>query len=353
MSITTRPFGKLQDGTEITLYTMTNASGASVSVTNYGGIIQAIRVPDRDGKLDNVVLGYDSIEGYIPVNGYLGALIGRVGNRIARGHFVLNGVEYDVAKNDGRNHLHGGNVGFNDKIWDVTTLEGICEDNLMLKLVSPDGEENYPGTLRVMVTYTFTDDGELVIHYEAVSDKDTLCNLTNHSYFNLSGQGNDKIYDHTLEINADTFTVTDSESIPTGEARDVAGTPFDLREPVRLGDRLDMTDSDEQMTFGKGFDHNFNLNDEGLRFAAEATDPKSGRTMTVFTDQSAVQLYTSNMLTQTKTGSCGRSFTPRDGFCLETQAAPDSINQPSFPEDTILRAGEKYETYTIFQFSAE
>jgi len=352
MSITVRPFG-MAAGKEVQLYTLTNASGASVEISNYGGIIRAINVPDRDGKIENVVLGYDSIEGYIPVNGYLGALIGRVGNRICKGKFTLNGVDYQLAVNNGNNHLHGGDVGFNDKIWDAQVLEGICEDNLILKYTSPDGEENYPGTLKVMVTYTFTDDNELVIRYEAVSDKDTLCNLTNHSYFNLSGNCKRKVYDHVIEINADTFTSTDSESIPLGELRPVDGTPFDLRQPVRLGDRLDMTASDEQMTFGQGFDHNFNINDEGLRFGASVTDPESGRILTMFTDQPAVQLYTSNMLVNTKPGSCGRSFEPRDGFCLETQAAPDSINQEAFPDDFVLPAGEKYDFTTIYTFDAE
>ncbi|MBE5808009.1 MAG: galactose mutarotase [Clostridiales bacterium] len=355
MSISVKPFGVTPDGREAKLYTMTNASGASVEITDFGGIIRAINVPDRDGKLASVVLGYPSVEGYSPVTGYIGALIGRVGNRIANGKCTVSGQELTLAKNEGgKTHLHGGDIGFDRKMWEVTPLEGICNDKLILKYTSPDGEEGYPGTLRVMVTYTFTDDNEFVIQYEAVSDKDTLCNLTNHSYFNLSGEGSGSIEDHYIRLNCDTFTVVDADCIPTGEQRDVTGTPFDLRKFTRIGDGLKATDTDEQMSFGKGYDHNFNINDDefGLNVAAEVRDLKSGRSMTVFTDMPAVQFYCANMLNGVNPGSCGRPYTPREGFCLETQFAPDSINHPEFP-DSVLYAGEKYDYTTIFSFDID
>lgn len=352
MSITRKPFGKSPCGCDVDLYVMTNASGASVEISNYGGIIRAVNVPDRNGKIESVTLGYDSIEGYTPLNGYIGALIGRVGNRIAGGKCTVGDQELTLAKNEnGKTHLHGGDVGFDRKFWDVTPVEGICEDHLILKYVSPDGEEGYPGTLKVLVTYTFTDDNQLMIRYEAVSDKDTLCNLTNHSYFNLAGEGSGPVVDHVFEFNADTFTVVDADCIPTGEQRDVTGTPFDLREPTRLGDGLAKIDSDQQMQFGQGYDHNFNVNDfeAGLRFAVHVYDPKSGRTMDVFTDMPAVQFYCGNMLEGINPGSCGRLYQKREGFCLETQYAPDSINHPEFP-DSVLYAGEKYDYTTIFAF---
>ena len=242
-------------------------------------------------------------------------------------------------------------MGFDRKFWDATPVEGICEDSLILKYVSPDGEEGYPGTLRVMVTYTFTDDNELLIHYEAVSDRDTLCNLTNHSYFNLEGEGAGPVTDHVFEFNCDTFTVVDEKCIPTGEQRDVTGTPFDLRQPTRLADGLAQEETDEQLRFGKGFDHNFNINDPeaGLRFAVHVEAPVSGRTMDVFTDMPAVQFYCGNMLEGVNPGACGRLYHKREGFCLETQYAPDSIHHPEFP-DSVLRAGEKYDYLTIFSF---
>lgn len=352
MSILKKSFGQLPCGAEADLYILTNSSGASVEITNYGGIVRAVRVPDRDGKLSDVVLGYQDVSGYIPAAGYLGALIGRVGNRIKEGKFTLGGVSYQVAKNEGgKNHLHGGMKGFDAKLWNATPLEGICEDKLILKLTSVDGDENYPGTLNAMVTYAFTDDNDFIIRYEAVSDKDTLCNLTNHSYFNLSGEDSGKtILDHTIEINADTFTVVDPECIPTGEMRGVAGTPFDLREAKRIGDGIDA--QDEQIGFGQGYDHNFNLNDDGLRFAARVCDPATGRTMDVLTDMPAVQFYAGNCLAGVKPGKSGRVYARREGLCLETQYAPDSINHPEFP-DSVLYAGEKYDYTTIFIFGVE
>jgi len=355
MSITKKAFGKMPCGCEADLYVMTNAQGASVEITNFGGIIRAINVPDKDGKIGSVILGYDSVEGYTPLHGYLGALIGRVGNRIANGECEVSGKKLTLAKNEsGRTHLHGGDVGFDRRVWDVTPLEGICEDSLIMKYTSPDGEEGYPGNLKVQVTYTFTDENELVIRYEAVCDQDTPCSLTNHTYFNLAGEGSGSIDDHVFEFNCDSFTVVDKNSIPTGEMRDVTGTPFDLRQPTRIGDRLAMTAEDEQMTFGQGFDHNFNINDPeaGLRFAVCVGEPKTGRIMNVFTDMPAVQFYSGNMLDSVNAGSCGRRYGFREGFCLETQYAPDSVNHPNFP-DSILYAGEKYDFTTIYSFEVD
>ena len=352
MSIIKKSFGCLPDGREADLYVLTNVAGASVEITNYGGILRAINVPDKNGDLGNVLLGYNEVSGYEPCCGYIGALIGRVGNRIAKGECVVEGQELHLAKNEGgKNHLHGGNVGFNLKLWDATPVEGICEDNLILKYTSPDGEEGYPGTLQVMVTYTWTDENELVIRYEAVSDKDTLCNLTNHAYFNLEGEGSGTVLDHTFEINADTFTVGDAELIPPGEQRDVTGTPFDMREPTRLGDVIAQTETNDQLKAGKGVDHNFNINDfeAGLRFAASVVAPVSGRVMDVFTDMPAMQFYAGCCLDSINPGSCGRKYQRFEGFCLETQYAPDSINHPNFP-DSVLYAGEKYDYTTVFAF---
>ncbi len=352
MSIVKKPFGKTPCGHDADLYILTNASGASVEITNFGGIVRAINVPDKAGKLGNVVLGYPTVEGYTPLHGYLGALIGRVGNRIANGEFELNGEKFTLFKNEAdRTHLHGGEVGFDRKIWDVTPVEGICEDYLILKYTSPDGEEGYPGTLQVLVTYTWTDENQLIIRYEAISSKDTPCSLTNHTYFNLAGEGSGTVENHVVEFNCDTFTVVDEYSIPTGEQRKVDGTPFDLRQPTRLADGFAKQDSDEQMTFGQGYDHNFNINDPeaGLRFAVEVMEPATGRTMTVFTDLPAVQFYTGNMLESVNPGSCGRNYGKREGFCLETQFAPDAVNHPNFI-DAILPAGEKYDFTTVYEF---
>ena len=355
MSITKTGFGRLPDGREADKYILKNASGASVEITNYGGILCAINVPDRDGKLGNVLLGFGDVSGYVPRTGYMGALIGRVGNRIAGGECTVSGKALHLAKNEkGKNHLHGGDEGFDSKFWDATPLEGICEDSLILRYTSPDGEEGYPGTLKVMVTYTFTDENELIIHYEAVSDQDTLCSLTNHSYFNLEGEGSGKVLDHVFEINADTVTVGDPDLIPTGENADVTGTPFDFRNPTRLGNVIDQTESNDQLRYGGGVDHNFNINDPeiGLRFAASVSAPVSGRVMDVFTDMPAMQFYAGCSLHGKHPSVSGRVYEPFEGFCLETQYAPDSIHHPNFP-DSVLRAGEKYDFTTVFAFCTD
>jgi aldose 1-epimerase len=350
VAITRTSFGKLPDGRPADLYTIVNASGASVSITNYGGILVSLLVPDRDGKPTDVLLGFSDISGYAPVNpGYMGALIGRVGNRIGHGRFTLNGVLHQVATNSNGHHLHGGVTGFDKKLWNAEADE--ARNLLKLTAFSPDGEENYPGNLRVTVTYAFSDGNALSIRYEAESDKDTLCNLTNHAYFNLNGEGNGSVEDHEIQIHADRFTATDSGLIPTGELRSVFGTPLDLRQPIRLGDGLARTAECEAMRFGGGYDHNFMVGGEGYREAVSLYAPSTGIRMKAFTDLPGVQLYTGNMLTTDWAGKSGRKYSKHDGLCLETQIPPDAINHPEFPSP-ILRAGERCETLTAYIFTA-
>ena len=352
MSITAVPFGKLPCGQEVSLYTLTNASGASVSITDLGGIIVKIVVPDQNGVLGDVALGYDCAENYTPNYGYLGALIGRYANRIGRGSFTFQGQPMQLNTNSNGHHLHGGNVGFDRKVWVAQMRENAGCEELKLTIVSPDGEENYPGTLKVCVTYSWSDKNELGIHYEAISDKDTIVNLTNHCYFDLEGEENGSVENHVVQINADRFTVVDADSIPTGELRDVTDTPFDLRAGKVLKDGYAVQDSDEQMTFGQGYDHNFVLNGQGMQLAAVVTAPVSGRVMKVFTDKPGIQLYTGNMIDCVKPGKSGRVYGKRDGLCLETQFFPDSVNYPEFPSP-LLREGEKYDFTTVYAFSAE
>lgn len=350
MGIEKRPFGQLPSGENVDLYVITNASGASVAISNYGGIVTQINVPDANGAIADVVLGCKDAADYVPNNGYLGALIGRVGNRIGAGKCVLNGVPLQLAANSNGQHLHGGMIGFDKKLWNAKISS---ENSLTLTYVSPDGEENYPGTLSVTVTYTFTDANELKIHYEAMSDADTLCNLTNHSYFNLAGEASGKtVLDHMMQINADHLTIVDKDFIPTGEQRPVDGTAFDLREPKRVGDGIALVGQDEQLTFAGGYDHNFMLSGEGMRKAVTLYCPETGRVMDVFTDKPAVQFYAGNMLDGTMPGKCGRKYQPREGLCLETQYPPDAINHESFPGG-VLRAGGKYDFTTVYQFSVK
>ncbi len=352
MSITKKSFGIMPNGEQADLYVLTNASGASVSISNYGGIITSIIVPDANGELGDVALGCDSLDKYMPNNGYLGALIGRVGNRINRGRFELNGQQIQLAANSNGHHLHGGNVGFDQKLWEAEAEEGAEEDRLVLTAFSPDGEENYPGNLQVRVTYSFNEKNELKIRYQAKSDKDTLCNLTNHSYFNLDGEGSGNIENHKICLNCDRFTVVDADCIPTGELRPVDGTPFDLRTPKRIGDGFAQQQENEQLSFGGGYDHNFVINGQGLREAAMVAGAKSGRVMRVYTDMVGVQFYTGNVLDGTMQGKCGHAYQAREGFCLETQFHPDSINHPNFP-DSVLRAGQDYDHTTIYAFSVK
>lgn len=345
-------FGKKPDGSEVYAYTLTNKSGASARILTMGGIIANLYMPDRDGKLADVIFGFDSVDDYLNGGGYQGALIGRYGNRIGSGRFTLNGVTYQLAQNDnGKNHLHGGNVGFNRKLWDAVPFETADSCGLILTLTSPDGEENYPGKLDVKVTYTLTDKNELKIHYEAESDADTIVNLTNHSYFNLGGYSSGNILDHTLWVDADSITEINGDLIATGKAYPVGGTPFDFRTPEKIGARIEA--DDPQIKFGGGYDHNFNLN-KGSAFAkaAELYDEKSGRVMSVYTDQPGVQIYTSNMMNGDVKFKGGLAQIPRSAICLETQHAPDSPNHPEFPTTT-LRAGEKYDTTTVYAFGVK
>ena len=348
MSISASAFGKLPCGKEVTCYKITNASGASVSLLNYGGIIAAIQVPDRDGTLRDVALGASSVDSYAGGQGYLGALIGRSGNRFGKGLARLNGEVLQLAKNSNGHHLHGGDVGFDQKLWDA--VPDALTNSLKLSYTSPDGEENYPGTLNVIVTYTWSEQSALSIHYEAVSDKDTLCNLTNHVYFNLEGEDSGSVMDHEMQIHADLLTVVDSDCIPTGALCDVTGTPFDLRNPLRIGTGIVHEQDDQQMGFGGGYDHNYALRPaEGIREVAVLYAPKTGIAMSVETDQLGIQFYTGNFLNDSFLGKSGKTYAKRSGLCLETQFYPDSPNHDEFTP-CVLKAGDKYDTTTTYTF---
>ncbi len=351
--ITTKPFGQLPCGQAVTQYTMTNKLGASVSVINYGGIVTSICVPDKDGKLADVALGFDNIDGYLADHGCMGDTVGRYGNRIALGRFTLDGVEYQLACNNGKNHLHGGNVGFSQKMWDITPIEATGVDSLKMHYVSADGEENFPGTLDVTVTYAWDDSCNLTITYDATTDKATLCNLTNHTYFNLAGYDHGTICDQVLTIDADVITpVADEGLIPTGGYMPVVGTPFDLRDGLKLGDGLAQTATFEQLRLAGGYDHNFVLRKgEAMGRAAVYADPASGRTMEVITDQPGVQFY-SACQTDIPGGKGGVHYGKYSGLCLETQHFPDSPNNPHYIGTTVLRPGEMYHTVTIYAFRA-
>ena len=345
-------FGKTAAGVEADLYTLANGNGVEAAITTYGGIVVSLKVPDRAGLSSDVVLGFDSLDGYLKGHPYFGALIGRYGNRIAKGRFKLNGVEYKLAVNNGENHLHGGIQGFDKAVWtarDVSTPEAA---SLELTYLSKDGEEGYPGNLSVTVTYTLTARNDFKIDYLAATDKDTVVNLTNHSYFNLAGQGQGEILGHEVTINAGRFLPVDAGLIPTGERKAVLGTPFDFTRPMTIGARIQQ--DDEQLKRGKGYDHCYILNGSGgaLALAARVHEPKSGRVMEVLTTEPALQLYTGNFLDGTLTGKGGKVYQFRYGFCMETQHYPDSPNQPDFPS-VVLKPGAKYRTTTVYHFSAE
>lgn len=354
MSITKAPFGQTPDGQAITRYTLTNRSGASVSILDYGGIVNTICVPDRDGNLADVALGFDTVEGYLGEHGCMGDTIGRYGNRIAKGQFTIDGASYQLGCNNGQNHLHGGPIGFNKRMWEAVPAEGDGQDTLRLHRVSPDGEMGFPGTLDVTVTFTFTDACDLIIRYQATTDKPTLCNMTNHTYFNLAGQDHGTVRDQVLLIDSDVITpVADSGLIPTGAYMPVAGTPFDMRDGLLLGDGLDQTQDCPQMAFAGGYDHNFVLRKgEAMGLAACLWDEASGRVMEVITDQPGVQLYTASK-TYISGGKGGMNYEPYSGLCLETQHFPDSPNNPQFAGTTVLRPGEVYDTTTIYAFRVE
>ena len=348
-SVKSEPFGQV-DGQSVTLYTLKNAGGMEVRATNYGGIITHLLVPDREGNLEDVALGYDSLQGYLDETPYFGSIIGRYGNRIGGGTFTLNGETFDLAKNNGPNHLHGGLKGFDKVVWDAEPFERDGERGIVFTYTSPDGEEGYPGTLSTRVTYTLTDENELIFGYQATTDRATPVNLTQHTYFNLAGHDGGDILDHVMIINADRFTPIDSTLIPTGELRPVEGTPFDFRQPTPIGARIDQ--QDEQIRHGLGYDHNFVLNGEPgpMKLVARVYEPESGRVMEVSSTEPGVQFYSGNFLDGSITGKDGAVYNHRNGFCLETQHFPDSPNKPEFPS-TILEPGEEYSSRTIYAFS--
>lgn len=346
--ITKSAYELTKDGLETQVYKMENATGAYVTLLNYGGTLTSIVVPDKDGNETDVLLGYEHLSGYEIATTYFGALIGRCGNRIGKGHFTLNGQEYQLALNNGENHLHGGTCGYDSKIWDVEEIDG----TLKLSLFSPDGDENYPGNLTISVTYSFTDDNTLGIHYEAVSDADTVVNLTNHAYFNLDGHASGSIEDHMLKLNASHYIPTDSGSIPTGEIAPVAGTAFDFTAFRRIGDGIDDA-NDIQIQYAGGYDHNWVLDDDTnqLTEASIAYSLVSGIELTTCTTLPGVQFYAGNYIGEDDpSGKNGLTYHKRQGFCLETQVHPDAINNENFPS-AVLKAGDKYDTTTTYQFS--
>jgi len=354
MAITQKPFGKAPDGSPVTLYTLTNKNGSSISVIDYGAILTSIIVPDKDGKLADVALGFDSMEKYGAGHGSMGDTVGRYGNRIGKGRFTLDGVTYQLALNDhGVNHLHGGDKGFAWRMWTAQPKEEKHRDSVAFHYLSPDGEENYPGNLDVTVTYTWDEDDNLIIRHEATTDKPTLCNLTNHTYFNLAGHDHGTIRDHVVYIDADVITPVDDELIPLGSYMPVSQTPLDMREGLLLGDGLDAMASCSQMKPAGGYDHNFVLRKgAAMGLAACVHHEESGRTMEVITDQPAVQLYTA-CTAHYEGGKGGAVYGPFSGLCLETQHCPDSPNNPQFPGTTVLRPGEKYDTTTIYAFRVD
>jgi aldose 1-epimerase len=353
MPIKKESFGKTADGEAVDIYTLTNARNIEARIMTYGGIVVSLKTPDRNGKVEDVVLGFDNLDGYLKGHPFFGALVGRYANRIAKGRFTLNGVEYKLAQNNNGNSLHGGERGFDKRVWTAKEVGGAEGPGLELTYVSKDGEEGYPGTLTSVVTYRLTDNDELRISYAATTDKDTVLNLTNHSYFNLAGPAGGDILKHELMLNADRFTPVDAGLIPTGELKSVKGTPFDFTQPTAIGARINGTD--QQLVLGKGYDHNFVLNrsdDTSLVLAARATEPTSGRVLEVSTTQPGVQFYTGNFLDGKVVGKAGKSYQYRYGFCLETQHYPDSPNKPEFPS-VVLKPGQQYKQTTVFKFSAK
>jgi aldose 1-epimerase len=342
-------FGKTEDGQQVDLYILTNKNGMEAAITNYGGTVVSLMVPDRNGKRDDVVLGYDTLDGYATGKAYIGATVGRYANRIAHATFTLDGITYKLAKNDGDNHLHGG---FNKRVWTARDVSSNAGQALELTYLSKDGEEGFPGNLPVKVVYTLTDKNELKIDYSATTDKDTVLNLTNHAYFNLAGQGNGDILQQQIMIKADRFTPIDAVSIPTGELRSVKGTPFDFTTAMAIGARIDQ--DDQQLKMGNGYDHNWVLNNEkagSLFLAAQAYDPHSGRVLEVLTTQPGIQLYTGNFLDGIH-GKDGKVYNRRYAFCLETQHFPDSPNHPNFPTAE-LKPGQHFESTTVYKFSTK
>ena len=343
----------VDDFDSIKLYTLKNQSGVTVKITNYGAIITSIVVPDSDGNMADVALGYNRVEDYINAvdKPYFGAVVGRYGNRIAQGTFTLNGETYVLATNNGENHLHGGVIGFDKVVWNAEPIEGTGWTGLQLSYLAKDMEEGYPGNLQVKVTYKLTNENALTVDYHATTDEATPVNLTQHTYFNLKGEGNGTILDHQLMINADQFTPIDQGLIPIGELRGVAGTPFDFTESKAIG--RDIGQDNQQLEFGLGYDHNYALNKDGqtgeLTLAARVVEPASGRVLEIQTTEPGVQFYSGNFLDGRLKGKSGKPYVKHGGFCLETQHFPDSPNQPTFPS-TILEPGEEYTSQTVYRF---
>ena len=350
-TLTHSRFGQLPDGTPVELYTLRNSHGMEAQIMTYGGIVTSLKVPDKRGKLDDVVLGYDTLDAYLKSTPYFGALIGRYGNRIAKGQFSLDGVTYTLATNNGVNALHGGLKGFDKVVWTARPLPTANGPSLIMTYVSRNGEEGYPGNLLVTAVYSVTEDNALKVEFTATTDRKTVVNLTHHSYFNLRGSGD--VLGHIVTINADKFTPVDSGLIPTGELRPVAGTPFDFTTPSAIGARIGQT-QDEQIVLGQGYDHNWVLNKRGseLSLAAKVHEPMTGRTMEVWTTEPATQFYTGNFLDGTLVGKGGWTYQKRNGFCFEPQHYPESPNHPAFPS-TELKPDETYRNTIIYKFGAE
>jgi aldose 1-epimerase len=341
-------FGVTEDGQAVDLFTLTNGAGMRVRILNLGCIIASLEVPDRGGRGANVVLGLDSVDGYMRRSPHFGAIAGRYANRIARGRFAIDGVEYQLETNAGPNTLHGGSRGFDKMIWRAAKFD---DQELVLRHLSPDGDEGFPGNLEVEVTYRLGPSNSLSVDYAATTDKPTVLNLTNHSYFNLAGEGSGDVLSHVVSIEADHFTPADSTQIPTGEIRPVAGTPFDFTRPTPVGERIRL--ADEQLVSAHGYDHNWVLrppDGDPVRRAARAFDPGTGRVLEVMTDMPGLQFYTANGLNGALVGSSGRAYRQSDGLCFETQRFPDAPNQPGFPS-AVLRPGEAFRSRTILHFS--
>lgn len=351
-TITSEEWGEV-DGEQVMLFTLTNANGMEVKITNYGGIITSVVVPDRDGNLDNVTLGFDNLDAYVAGHPYFGNITGRYANRIARGTFTIDGEIYYLALNNGPNTLHGGDKGFDKVVWAAEEVSGDGEVGVKLSRVSPDMEEGYPGNLTVEVTYTLTNDNEIRIDYHATTDAPTHVNLTNHAYWNLAGDGSGSIDDHVLTLMASHYTPVDANLIPTGEIAPVADTPMDFTTPHPIGERI--RNDFEQLVLGRGYDHNFVLDresadDTSLIVAAVVEEPESGRTLTISTTEPGIQFYSGNFLDGTVIGAAGKMYRQGDGFALETQHYPDSPNQPDFPS-TLLEPGEEFNSTTVYAFS--
>jgi len=347
------PWGSVAPGEPAGLFILRNAHGVEVQLTNYGGIITSIKTPDRAGRFADIVLGYDSLAGYLRASPYFGAIVGRYANRIARGRFTLDGTTYTLAVNNGPNSLHGGRRGFDKVVWTAQSFENQDGQGVTLDYTSADGEEGYPGTLRARVTYTLTPDDRLIVDYQATTDKPTPVNLSQHTYWNLVGNASGDILSHVLTINADAITPVDSTLIPTGEITPVTGTPFDFRTPTAIGARIDQRQN-TQLRYGNGYDHNFVLNRctataDALMFAARVVEPTTGRTLEIYTTEPGIQFYSGNFLDGSITGRGGSVYKFRYGLALETQHYPDSPNHPNFPS-TILRPGQQYRSRTVFQF---